>query len=455
MESDDELKRSSLRQSSPTDRRTRVLSIFWAVLPILTLGILTWLVILFSANRLKSVALRWSALGWAAAAIVVFATMGSGQNAGAHLGVAESALIVTMLGGTFQAFYLRTQTFRLDSLDTDKGALRRALRIIRDDPVEAVRLNIGRIDIDARQRLGDGGLIDVNNSDVRSMVLQFGLSHDQETSLNESRQSNTAFVSASDFELRIGINPHVSDPFTGRIVCLPQLGSPNPNTQTSPTIGPGRADGRTSGSPITSASNGVFVASYIWALSPLLTGGLAAAPAIAFAAARLKSTCLWSISAAYLGIDLLIAYENGVHPNQTWNTIAQWALGAIVSAQAFYLRQSVFEVDVVRSDRQKRIEALRLVASDPQEAIRLQIGRADIPEGERYPDGGLIDLNNLDSAEMHKATGVDLETAKRIEEDRTRLHGFSSLNDLCNMVNIAPQLFDAVSDRVIFLPVYS
>jgi hypothetical protein len=129
-----------------------MLSIFWALLPILTLGIFTWLVILFSANRLKSVALRWTALGWAAAAIVVFTTMGSGHDAGTHLGVAESALIETMLGGTFQAFYLRTQSFHLDSLDTDKGAMRRALRIIRDDPVEAVRLNIGRIDIDERQR---------------------------------------------------------------------------------------------------------------------------------------------------------------------------------------------------------------------------------------------------------------------------------------------------------------
>lgn len=238
-------------------------------------------------------------------------------------------------------------------------------------------------------------------------------------------------------------------------MCLPQLGSPLPNVRKAVPTDPGRADGRTSGAPIKSTSRNVFLASCVWAVSPLLTGGLAAAPAIAFAAARLKSTRLWSISAVYLAIDLLIAYDNGLHPNQTWNTIAQWVLGGIVSAQAFNLRKSVFEVDAVRSDRQKRVEALRLVASDPQEAIRLQIGRADIPEAERYPDGGLIDLNNIDSSAIHKTTGVDLETAQKIEEDRSRLRGFSSLNDLCNMVNIPPQLFDAVSDRVIFLPVHA
>lgn len=204
MDAEDEVKRSgrtddardehiigtSAQQSSPRDRGIRVLSIVWALLPILTLGIFTWLAILFSAIRLKSVALRWTALGWAAAATVVFTTMGSGHDAGTHVGIAESALIMTMLGGSFQAFYLRTQTFRLDSLDTDKGSMRRALRIIRDDPVEAVRLNIGRIDVDERRRLSDGGLIDVNNSGVGSLGRMFGLNHDQEMSLQEFRHSS-------------------------------------------------------------------------------------------------------------------------------------------------------------------------------------------------------------------------------------------------------------------------
>jgi DNA uptake protein ComE-like DNA-binding protein len=93
-----------------------------------------------------------------------------------------------------------------------------------------------------------------------------------------------------------------------------------------------------------------------------------------------------------------------------------------------------------------------LADRDPQEAIRLQIGRVDVPEANRYPDGGLIDMNNVPVSALCSATGIDVETAQRIVTTREAIWGFKSLDDLSLQLDLAPQLFDAVSDRLIFLP---
>lgn len=89
---------------------------------------------------------------------------------------------------------------------------------------------------------------------------------------------------------------------------------------------------------------------------------------------------------------------------------------------------------------------------DPQEAIRLQIGRVDVPEASRYPDGGLIDMNNVPVSALCSATGVDSDTAQRIVANSEAIWGFENLNDLLLQLDLPPQLFDAVSDRLIFLP---
>ena len=328
-----------------------------------------------------------------------------------------------------------------------------ALRIARENPDEAVRLNIGRVDIDEQDRLRDGGLIDLNNSSVPALGSILGLDAAQAQTLEQTRAAVGAFTSAADFEVQMSWDPHIFDPVAGRLISLPRLGSARFDRRQ--TLGANiiaRADGRTAGTPIDPSPLGTHAASYVWAISPLLTGGLAAAPAIAFAAARLKSARLWWISGFYLAALLSLAFTEGLTQAADWNTIAQWVLGGIATVHALLLRKDVFEVDVVRSDRLKRQEALRIVAGDPQEAIRLQIGRVDRPEADRFPDGGLIDMNNVPGTAMCVATGIETEIAQRIVETRTILWGFSSLADLCNQLDQIPQMFDPVSGRLIFLP---
>lgn len=428
------------------------LSFFWALLPVPTYGIATPFLIAFAARRLRSRRLAWCSLGWLVAIIAGFGLVGSSQYLGPLTAVADILVVTTMAGGAFQAFALRPAVFRLDTIDVDRRARRQASRIVARHPKKAVRLNIGRVDIDPQQRSPDGGLVDVNNSEASALGQALRLDSAQLTALVQAR-TNAGFSSLADFIVRTGVDPHAADSFADRLVFLPLTGR-SVARRSHLRVSSGRvvADGRSAGVPTRTRSLGTSLSSWLWTLLPVASAGAAAAPAMAFAAARLRDRRLWIASALYFaalfGVTIIAGFAGGLF----WDWIAPACLGGVVTVHAFVLRKDVFEVDVVRSDRQKRRQALKLVVQDPQEAIRLFIGRVDIPETDRYPDGGLIDMNNIPSYAMRAATGIDEETADRIVSVRKELWGFESLGDLCMQLDLAPQAFDAVSERLVFLP---
>ena len=207
---------------------------------------------------------------------------GSNGRAGVVAGVGTTLLISVMIAGTFHAFALRPAVFQLDSLDVDRTARRTALRIVRQHPLEAVRLNIGRVDLADDECIPDGGLIDVNNSAVSAVGRYLELDVSQEAALEKVG----GFTSPSDFELQLDWDPPLFDLVTGRVICLPMLGSSAVHLLRSSSGSASRADGRSSVAPIDHAPFGTHAASYVWALSPLLTEGIAAAPAMVFVAAH-------------------------------------------------------------------------------------------------------------------------------------------------------------------------
>jgi hypothetical protein len=347
---------------------------------------------------------------------------------------------------------LRTTVFRLDTLDEDRRSKRDALRIVRERPQEAIRLRIGRIDDPPGSRWSDGGLIDVNNTAVPVLCRFLNLDPEATNRLASLRSAGQSVRSVADLELHLSLDPYLLDPVRDRLIFLPLLGhpwTPSGTTGITPSV---TSEGRASGIPTTSAGFRVHAVSWLWAISPLITAGLAAAPAFAFAAVRLKRRPLWSVSATYLSITLFLALADGLFLSSNWDAVGLWAVGGLATVHALLMRRDVFEVDIVRSDRIKRQTARHLADTDPQEAIRLQIGRIDIPESNRYPDGGLIDMNNVPVPAMCSTTGIDEPTAQRIVATREAIWGFKNLNDLSIQLDLVPQLFDAVSDRLIFLP---
>jgi hypothetical protein len=127
-------------------------------------------------------------------------------------------------------------------------------------------------------------------------------------------------------------------------------------------------------------------------------------------------------------------------------------VGGAATAVALVVRKRVFEVDAVIAARQQRKAALGIVAQDPAEAIRLRIGRADIPDDQRYPDGGLIDVNNIPSSVIGAFLGTDPETTMQLVDIRREIWGFDSLADLCGVLDISPKYFDPLDRRLVFLP---
>lgn len=440
-----------------SERRLVVLrrwSVAWAMLPALTFGLATPFLVGFAANRLRSTKLALAALGWGVATITCWAIAGgSGNQSDLRAGSGNFLVALVIVGATFHTFSLRTAVFRLDTLDHDRRSRRDALRIVRERPREALRLRIGRIDDPSGSRWPDGGLIDVNNTAIPVLRRALNLDTTSTDLLAELRAAGQGFTSTPDLELQLSLAPYLLDPVRNRLVFLPPIRHPwvRPSAISDQTVI--TSEGRSARIPSGEAHLKVHVASWLWAVAPLLTAGLAAAPTFAFAAVRLKVRRIWWVSGAYLLVTLFLGLADGLALSVNWDAVGLWTLGGLATVHALFLRKDVFEVDIIRSDRLKRQAARRLADADPQEAIRLQIGRVEIPEADRYPDGGLIDMNNVPASALCSATGIDDETARKILSTRKAIWGFRNLNDLSIQLDLAPQLFDAVSDRLIFLPV--
>jgi hypothetical protein len=159
-------------------RRTRTaVSLIWALVPLITLGIGTTLVFVFPAIRLRK-AIHWLAVvGYLALTVTCFATTNS-PDSSVRRTVFTAAIVVLWLGGTAHAFAIRSRAFAARPplpprtpptpdyegavrIATGRRELRAAARETARDPVMAWELRIGRPDLP--RGFDDGGLIDVNH----------------------------------------------------------------------------------------------------------------------------------------------------------------------------------------------------------------------------------------------------------------------------------------------------
>jgi SARP family transcriptional regulator, regulator of embCAB operon len=66
--------------------------------------------------------------------------------------------------------------------------------------------------------------------------------------------------------------------------------------------------------------------------------------------------------------------------------------------------------------RELRIRARQFVAQDPAAALRMCVGRPELPRS--YDDGGLVDLNHASSPELAGVRGISPDAAQRIVINR-------------------------------------
>jgi hypothetical protein len=206
-----------------------------------------------------------------------------------------------------------------------------------------------------------------------------------------------------------------------------------------------------------------------WFLLPLLTFGAVTFAVVGYAAGRLRSR--WNLMAAVGYFLLLIGYvviPQLVDPNKSGVASAiligiiliSWLVGA---AHVGWLevrvkvRPTAVEptsradpaVLVAQQRLARRNEARALLTSNPALSAELRIGRPDLRR--QYDDGGLIDINHVPAEMIAWELGIPVIVAEEIVEQRRRVGGFYSADDLivyCDTITLHEVA--VVRDRLLF-----
>lgn len=201
-------------------RQTRTaVSMIWALVPLITLGIATTLVFVYPALRLRK-AIHWLAVaGYLALTVTVFATAHS-PDSSARAAVFAAVIVVLWLGGTAHAFAIRSRVFATRPPVTPgyEGAVRMAIgrRELRDaaretarDPVMAWELRIGRPDLP--RGFDDGGLVDVNHVPPYVLAQLPGMNTELVDRILRAREQCGGFTSVEELSALAQLPPGLTE----------------------------------------------------------------------------------------------------------------------------------------------------------------------------------------------------------------------------------------------------
>lgn len=205
-------------------------------------------------------------------------------------------------------------------------------------------------------------------------------------------------------------------------------------------------------------------ATYLWAVAPLITLGLATWAVFLYAAIRRRSWWLGGAAAAYaalLAVFLTTTSENAASVNEGISATAWLACMVGGCAHALAVRGRVFgteppaagdrlreaEREALRR-RKLREQAREVVARDPALARELGIGRPDLRRD--YDDGGLVDVNHAPAAVLATLPGMTPELAAQAVELRGTRGPFVSADDLSLALGMPADWVTALADVTVY-----
>jgi len=212
-------------------------------------------------------------------------------------------------------------------------------------------------------------------------------------------------------------------------------------------------------------SPGRKVASWLWAVAPILTLGIANGAVFVYAAVRRKQWGWWAAAGAYAATTVTIfalgGASDGTGRDAAYGAIimTNWIVGA---GHALGTRRRVFQPEgttdlnndpvlaaaVHAQDRREL--ARRILAQDPRLASDLAIGRPDLARG--YDDGGLVDVNTAPTALLVRLPGLTELDAERLVAARTAAGGFTSVEEMAVLADLPMLLVDRLRDRLVLSP---
>jgi DNA uptake protein ComE-like DNA-binding protein len=176
--------------------------------------------------------------------------------------------------------------------------------------------------------------------------------------------------------------------------------------------------------------------------------------------AKRVSWMLWA--AVYLALIFAsFALDAPAHPSNSAEGIAAglvvlaWIGGgahafAVSNAAVKRMRSDQDPALVAARDRiSLRSEGRHLLATQPELAREVGVGRPDVPGSNDY---GLIDVNHCSVAALVRLPGVTDDMAKRIVDNRASAGGFSSVEDVGMLLDLPPSTVDQMRDLAVFVP---
>lgn len=213
----------------------------------------------------------------------------------------------------------------------------------------------------------------------------------------------------------------------------------------------------------------------LWAFVPALTLGVATPVVMIHAAARMRDWRQSTAAVFYLLITVMLLtldrdistaslylYNSGLIINIVGGTGHAFAirqkvwdrsLPEEIGAQSRTLQMKQEEALAAYVDeRTARQNARAIIEDDPRQAVQLAIGRPDIEHP--YPDGGLIDVNNVPQHIIASALKLTETEAESVVGTRAQVGGFASVADLSVTMDFPARYLDTVAHRLVFLPLH-
>lgn len=197
-----------------------------------------------------------------------------------------------------------------------------------------------------------------------------------------------------------------------------------------------------------------------WGVAPVFS-----AVCIIFAGVHARRWRWSALGAAWLavtigdGLLLSHAQTGGVPGGQTLVSITVplfcvcW-LGSVATARALrpdYERcvQERWAAGIAYSRAQLAEEGRALARRDPEVAREMGVGRPDLPGADHL---GLLDLNAVPATELMRVPGVTARVARRIVDARERLGGVASVQEVADVLDLAPEVAEELERVAVCLP---
>lgn len=204
----------------------RLATIMWALIPLLTLGLLAFVPFAHAAAKLQDRRLWLVAACYAVVTVGLFGPLANASNT-SDLGAAlfTAAWFALIVGSTVHALVLRRRVFSPPAVQpamaaalADRELRQQARAIVAGDPALARELRIGRPDLP--RQFNDGGLVDVNHVPNQVLAERLGLSPAEAARVVEARERLGGFSSAAELCAFAEVPDATIDPVQERLVFL-------------------------------------------------------------------------------------------------------------------------------------------------------------------------------------------------------------------------------------------